>query len=653
MPSAFTGTDTFNQKRFAPESLPSIKNQTENIMSDIITIALNKLIIDPMNVRKTNAKKSIAELAASISAEGLLQNLIVREADKKGCYFVTGGGRRLAALNLLVETRQIAKTAPINCILRDVSDATAVSLAENHMREAMNPADEFEAFTTLANEGKTIPDIAARFGTSEAIVRRRLALGRVSPALLNLYRNDDMSFDQLSAFTITDDHEAQEAVWNELPSFSRSASSIRAALAGEGVRASDKRVKFLGGLDAYEAAGGTVRRDLFDELGGYAMDLAKLEALVAAKLETHAKAVRAEGWKWVEIVPEMPWEVLATYSHVYPTKAELSDEQQAELYRLSSEYDELAELIEAGAEENGGNVDAEAKIQAIQDQITAISERVNTFGAEALESAGCIITLSQKAEIRIERGLVRPEDQAQSADNGEFVAAYKAPLTHSAKLLEDLTAQKTAAIRVKLVNRPDIALCAIVHAMLLKVAYDYPRVQSALQISTVSESVERSMIAPDDCTSVQELCTLRDKVRSQVPSNPDNLWDWCVSSKQDALLDLLAYAAALTVNGIETKFSGDRSPALTHASQLAETLGLDMRSCFRPKADNYFAHVNRRVIAEVLDEARGTEIASRIGTMKKAEAASYAEHALAETNWLPEPLRVLATEPFVFSQAAE
>jgi ParB family chromosome partitioning protein len=96
-----------------------------------------------------------------------------------------------------------------------------------------------------------------------------------------------------------------------------------------------------------------------------------------------------------------------------------------------------------------------------------------------------------------------------------------------------LTAQKTAAIRVKLAKRPDITLCAIVHAMLLKIAYDHPRVQSALQISVVSESVERSMIAPDDCTSILELDSLRDKVRSQVPSNPDDLWDWCVSSKQD------------------------------------------------------------------------------------------------------------------------
>jgi hypothetical protein len=85
------------------------------------------------------------------------------------------------------------------------------------------------------------------------------------------------------------------------------------------------------------------------------------------------------------------------------------------------------------------------------------------------------------------------------------------------------------------------------------------------------------------------------------------------------LLDFLAYAAALAVNGIEIKFSGDRSPALTHAGQFAETLGLDMRICFRPKADNCFARVNRRVFGEVLGEARGTGIASRIGTIKKAK----------------------------------
>lgn len=175
----------------------------------------------------------------------------------------------------------------------------------------MHPVDQYEAFRDLADEGKSVPDIAARFGTTETIVRRRLALGRVSPRLLEAYRNEDMTFDQLSAFTISDYHEAQERVWDELPSWNRYAQNIRSALAGEGVRASDKQVKFLGGLDAYEAAGGTVRRDLFDDKeGGFAVDVVKLDALVAANLESAAQAVKAEGWKWVEIMRSdgrLPW----------------------------------------------------------------------------------------------------------------------------------------------------------------------------------------------------------------------------------------------------------------------------------------------------------------------------------------------------------
>jgi len=73
--------------------------------------------------------------------------------------------------------------------------------------------------------------------------------------------------------------------------------SIRRALTEEMVSATDKRVKFIGGLATYEAAGGPVKRDLFDKHNdGYATDAALLEKLVAEKLETTAADVRAEGW---------------------------------------------------------------------------------------------------------------------------------------------------------------------------------------------------------------------------------------------------------------------------------------------------------------------------------------------------------------------
>ncbi|MER9865458.1 hypothetical protein [Mesorhizobium sp. M0185] len=171
------------------------------------------------------------------------------------------------------------------------------------MREDMHSVDQYEAFRDLADEGKSVPDIAARFGAAETIVRRCLALGRVSPRLLEAYRNEDMTFEQLSAFTISDDHEAQERVWNELPAWNRYAQNIRSALAGGAFGQATRGSNFLGGLDAYEAAGGSVRRDLFDDKeGGFAVDVVKLDALVAAKLESAAKAVKAEGWRWVEIM---------------------------------------------------------------------------------------------------------------------------------------------------------------------------------------------------------------------------------------------------------------------------------------------------------------------------------------------------------------
>ncbi|THK33400.1 hypothetical protein EHS39_36685 [Ensifer sp. MPMI2T] len=189
-----------------------------------------------------------------------MQNIVVRKGEKKGRYFVVAGGRRLAALKLLAEAGEIAKDHPIECKEREGEIATAISLAENVMREEMHPVDQYEAFDALAKQGKDIADIAARFGTTEIIVRKRLALARVSPILLQHHRDDDMSFAQLSGFTVSDDHERQVTVWNSLPSWNRDPHSIRRALTEEMISATDKRVQFIGGLAAYEEVGGSVNR---------------------------------------------------------------------------------------------------------------------------------------------------------------------------------------------------------------------------------------------------------------------------------------------------------------------------------------------------------------------------------------------------------
>lgn len=105
-------------------------------MTEITTIALSKLDADPKNVRKTYGTESVEGLAASILANGVLQNIVGRKGTK-GRYLITAGGRRLAALKLLAERGDIAKDYGVEVRIKEAEDATEISLTENVMREAM------------------------------------------------------------------------------------------------------------------------------------------------------------------------------------------------------------------------------------------------------------------------------------------------------------------------------------------------------------------------------------------------------------------------------------------------------------------------------------------------------------------------------------
>ena len=70
-------------------------------------IPLSRLVPSPANVRRFNAAVNVGELADSIEAHGLIQNLTVRKAKRGNKYEVVAGSRRLAALTLLgVTTRK-------------------------------------------------------------------------------------------------------------------------------------------------------------------------------------------------------------------------------------------------------------------------------------------------------------------------------------------------------------------------------------------------------------------------------------------------------------------------------------------------------------------------------------------------------------------
>jgi ParB family chromosome partitioning protein len=184
------------------------------------SIPLNQLVLSPTNVRKTPASPAEdAALEASIRARGILQNLIVHPAGiyAKGDYEVVAGGRRLKILQKLAAEGVIdAEDYKVSCKIEHPEDAIETSLAENTVRAAMHPADEFVAMAALIDGGAAIDQVATRFGTSERHVRQRLRLGKLAPELLDAYRAGDISLDAVTAFTLGADHAAQLAVWNQL-----------------------------------------------------------------------------------------------------------------------------------------------------------------------------------------------------------------------------------------------------------------------------------------------------------------------------------------------------------------------------------------------------------------------------------------------------
>ncbi len=606
------------------------------------TIALNKLTPWRGNVRKTGAHEGIDALAASIAAHGLLTSLVVRKAPR-GKYAVIAGHRRYLALSALAGDGKIPADLAVECHLVEAdADGTEISLAENVMREPMHPADQFEAFRDLIDKGSTAADVAARFGVSEATVTRRMKLGRVSPAILDAYRAGQLSLEQVQAFTVSDDHTAQERVWAGLGEYACNPYAIRCALTEGELPVSDKRVCFIG-LEAYEAAGGGVRRDLFDDQSeGYILDIAVLDRLVQQALEAQAESIRAEGWKWVEIHPDFTYQDRALFQRCHPQDVALPDAEAEELETLIREYAALSDR--QYSEDGDDDPEVTLRMEQIEERIDELQALSKVWTDDIKAMSGVILSLSHDGSLNVEYGLIRPEDAAErsqpasppSPDDAQDAPATALP----ARLIQDLTAQRSAAIAVELAHQPDVALATVVHALARSVFFDYGAA-SCLKIAATITPLARSMAKPEECSGFQALGAERSAWATRLPGNPEDLWTWCLGQTQDTLLQLLALCAGHTVDAVrggDTRF--DAAARLAHADALAKALSLTMQTWFTPTAMNYFGRVSRNCILEALSEAGVPARTRSWAKLKKTELALLAERDIAGTGWLPQPLRM-------------
>ena len=407
-------------------------------------IPLSRLALAPENVRKTPPDpRADAELKASIAALGLLENLVVRpdEPDEGGAvrYAVVAGGRRLMAMQALVEDNVLDADHPVPCQVRSGdTEPGEISLAENVIRVPMHPADQVVAFTKLAEAGQSVSAIAARFGASERVVEQRLRLGNAAPELLDAYRADEIDLEVLKAFAVTTDRERQMAVWEQVAGqgYRSSAWQVKRLLTEERVPGASAIARFVG-VEAYEAGGGQVLRDLFahdDETGVWfeapvLLEKLAMEKLAMEKLQAAADEL-ATRWKWTTAMIEVEWSDTARYGRIEPQPAERTPEEQAEIDRLEARQAELAELDD---DQWTAELVSEAEsIETRLDEIEAAVEARAVFRREDLAMAGCIVTVGHDGAMQLIQGLVKPEDMpkpAESEDTGAAVANGHDPET--------------------------------------------------------------------------------------------------------------------------------------------------------------------------------------------------------------------------------
>jgi ParB family chromosome partitioning protein len=648
-------------------------------------IPFNKLVLSQSNVRRVKAGVSIEQLAESIAQRTLLQSLSVRavvdaDGNETGLFEVPAGGRRYRALDLLVKQKRMAKTQLVPCVVREGGIAEDDSIAENDERVGLHPLDQFRAFQTLRNLGMSEEDIAARHFVTPAVVKQRLRLASVSPTLHEVYADDGMTLEQLMAFSVTGDHARQEQVWDNVShSGYDEPYQIRRMLTEDTVRASDKRAQFVG-IVAYEAAGGGILRDLFErDDGGWLQDVPLLDRLVTEKLKAEAETIADEGWKWIEVAVNFPYGHDDGLRQLDGTPADITSDEQATIEALQAEQAKL-EAEYQDADELPDEIDA--RLGEIEEALSAFDNRPHIFDPAEIARAGAFVSIDSDGSLLVDCGFVRPEDEAPvegtdgDADSSDADGADPdAPPVRQTvitvggqaepeeeeddgikplpdRLVMELTAHRTLALREALANNPPVAMTALLHKLCFD-TFHREMPYGCLQASV--RQVHFSAQASDlkESASAKAIDDRNKAWAADMPNDEVALWGWLAALDDASRSALLAHCVSFGVNALFEKvdrYGGNGVSShglrrrLDQADRLARAVNLDMvEAGWRPTVDNYLGRVTKSRILEAVREAKGESSAQLIDHLKKTEMAKEAERLLDGTGWLPEPLRLAET----------
>lgn len=609
-----------------------------------IAIPLSALSISAQNVRHATVGK-IEELAALIKSQGLLQNLLVeRTAPTKDAkvehYGVIAGGRRLRALQLLAKRGDITPDYAVQCQIITSEDAEWVSVAENSGREPMHPADEFEAFKRMHAAGAPIEDIAAAFGVSTLVVQRRLKLANVAPSLIDLYRAGDMNLDQVMALAITDDHKLQKRIWDGCSNqWQRQARELRKQLTEGMVATAESGAARFVTVAAYEAAGGSVVRDLFaghDE--GYLQDEELLQRLMAEKLAVEVARLEAEGWSWVIAQPHVGYLDVYKYGRSKPGTRELTSSEQSAVAALDKQIKDLNQKADDSDDQDEDEADAFAEqSNTLAAQRIEILARTNVFTDRQKKKSGVLLGVNRSGVLEIQRGLIREADKPGAgvdATTGE--SAPKTRAVHSESLIRRLSAHRTAALAAGLLSAPRIALDLLCATLATRVIYNRPGSDGSvgLQITPQSQSYTLPQLADDLETSKAwgVIQARTEELRKVMPEDPDGLFKWLANQPTENVIEILCFCTASCISAVT---GVEKERPLT---DLQDALKLSMTDWWQPTQAGYLKHIRKDSVLAAVAGACGKYAAGKLEKLKKAQIDQRAEELLADKHWLPSVL---------------
>jgi ParB family chromosome partitioning protein len=614
-----------------------------NAQANLIRVQLQQLQLSPLNARKTGGT-DIDGLAASIAAHGLLQNLTVTHRDGTPVFEVVAGGRRLAAMQQLQREGRLAATFDVPVyVINDDSAALEASTAENTLREAMHPADQFTAFKGMVDAGKSIPDIAAHFGVTERIVTQRLKLANIAPDLVEVYRGGDMQLDQLQALALTDDHDVQRQAWNVKQVHERGAYNIRERITKRDANADCAIARFVG-LPVYEAAGGTLRRDLFSDRA-WVQDKALLDRVALDKLEQLAQAERDAGWSWAEARLSADYSDVAQFGRldVEPTFNKPTPAMEQRLGEVLARRRQIAKLAfdEDGNQREDIEQDLADRLIEEDDEFgheeRELEQGAEAWPAESMATGGVLLYIDDYNGLRIVRGLLQPgqkQDKATGTVTGKSKPATtdqkpKKPEFNGA-VLTTLSAHRSEVARYHVARDPQLAVALLVDWFVSAMKHDFSSANVlSLSITSVPDA---SKVAPDLHKALSDDSGLPLACFKKIPRT--NRLAWLISQPPAELQQMLAYCVAQRFGGITENEKGHAGIAALHAA-----IGFDMADHWNAGCDNFLRRIPAPLVLEAVTEVKGKAAAAAMTGLRRPAIVAEAAKLLAGTGWLPKPLR--------------